>query len=206
MEPPRVKICGICRGGDAAAVAALAPDAMGFVFHPASPRAVRPAEVAAWTRGLPASIVKVGVFVDLPPAEVAAAVAEAGLDVAQLHGRESPSQCREVGAPVWKALHLERPLPAPVDAYPVDAFLVDGYASSSPGGTGVRADWDRAAAFAGAAPRPVWLAGGLHPGNVAEAIRRVRPYGVDVSSGVESRPGRKDLQKVKDFIEQCRTP
>ena len=96
-------------------------------------------------------------------------------------------------------------MPEPLDGYPVDAFLVDGYSSASPGGTGTVADWDAASAFVGTAPRPVWLAGGLEPGNVAEAIRRVRPHGVDTSSGVEARPGKKDLQKVKDFIDQCRT-
>lgn len=205
MPVPQVKICGICRSEDAEGVAALLPDAMGFVFHPSSPRAVTAPQVAEWTRALPAGIVKVGVFVNVPPAEVAAILEQAGLDVAQLHGRETPADCRAVGGAVWKALHLERPLPDPLIGYPVDAFLIDGYSSASPGGTGTQADWDAAAHFAQRAPGPVWLAGGLRPNNVAEAIRRVRPHGLDVSSGVEQRPGQKDLHQVKDFIAQCRS-
>lgn len=205
MAVPLVKICGICRKDDAEAVAGLLPDAMGFVFYPPSPRAVTAADVADWTRELPDGILKVGVFVDWTPAEVAAAVAEAGLDVAQLHGQETPDDCKRVGGTIWKALHMERPLADSPARYPVDAFLVDGYSSHSPGGTGTKTDWAAATAFVREAPRPVWLAGGLGPDNVAEAIRCVEPHGLDVSSGVEARPGKKDLHKVKDFIAQCRT-
>lgn len=205
MDFPHVKICGISCGEDAEAVASLLPDAMGFIFYPPSPRAVTAAQVAAWTRDFPSTIRTVGVFVDVPATEVAAMVAEAGLHVAQLHGREAPLHCRQVGGVIWKALNLEQPLPDPPSAYPVDAFLIDGYSSASPGGTGIRADWDAAAAFVASAPRPVWLAGGLGPDNVQEALRQVNPHGVDVSSGVEERPGKKDLHKVKDFIARCRT-
>ena len=118
MPGTRVKICGICRGDDAEAVAALAPDAMGFVFHPPSPRVVTAAQVADWTADIPAGIAKVGVFVDVAAPEVARIMEIAGLDVAQLHGRETPADCRGVGGRVWKALHLERPLPDPLKAYP----------------------------------------------------------------------------------------
>jgi phosphoribosylanthranilate isomerase len=201
-----VKICGLCRAGDVEAVGALAPDAMGFVFWPRSPRAVTPGQVGDWTRGLPPGIRKVGVFVDASVTEIRRAVDEAGLDVVQLHGAETPELCKAFDVPVWKALHLDRLPDGPLSGYPVDAFLVDSYSSTSPGGTGIAADWQAAAAFVEDAPRRVLLAGGLTPRTVREAIRVVGPWGVDVSSGVEAAPGRKDMHRVGAFIEQCRIP
>lgn len=197
-----VKICGIASRTDAEAVARLRPDAMGFVFWAGSPRAVTPREVASWP--LPPGILKVGVFVDAPPAEVARTVAAAGLDVAQLHGRETPADGVAVGGRVWKALRLGDPaMPSP-DGYRVDAFLLDRYSPESPGGTGRRADWELARRLVETLAAPAILAGGLDPDNVQDAVRAVRPWGVDVSSGVEASPGRKDLGKVRRFIEQCR--
>jgi len=200
-----VKVCGLSRAEDVEGVAALGPDALGFIFYPPSPRCVTPEAVSAWTRDLPAGIRKVGVFVDADPDELRRVRDVAGLDVLQLHGCETPARCAGLPGSVWKAVHLDRPGGALTEGYRVDAFLVDGYSSRSPGGTGVQTDWARAADFAAACTVPVLLAGGLRPDNVEEALRRVRPWGVDVSSGVEVAPGVKSLEHVKAFIETCRS-
>ncbi len=186
------------------AVAALKPNAMGFVFWRRSKRAVTPEQVAEWTRDLPASIWKVGVFVDSPLSEIGRAIKRANLDVVQLHGHEPPEVCNVIPVRVWKAVHLGRGDVEQADLYHVDAFLLDSYTAESPGGTGLVADWDRAREFVKTTRTPVLLAGGLTPENVREAIRKVKPWGVDVSSGVELRPGRKDVEKVRMFIQQCR--
>jgi len=200
-----VKICGLCRRDDVEAVAALQPDAVGFVLWPRSKRGVTVEQVAGWTRLIPASIRKVGVFVDASPAEVDTAMKQAGLEIAQLHGAESPETVAEVSYPVWKALSAtDKEWSRALSAYSVDAFLVDSYSTESPGGTGRVGDWKLAREVVKRSRFPVILAGGLHPGNVLPAIAEVRPWGVDVSSGVESSPGRKDIRLVKAFIEQCR--
>lgn len=224
-----VKICGLCSGADVQAVAALEPDALGFVFWSGSKRCVRPADVASWTRDLPPGLLKVGVFVDAALGEVENTVRAAGLDVVQWHGfpmtgnavkpMETPrprgaEALRAEGGPspaqmlesvrVWRVVHLDRGGPPPEEAAFVDAFLVDSYSADSPGGTGRVGNWAAAREFVARCEKPVVLAGGLTPENVAEAIRTVRPWGVDVSSGVELSPGRKDLQKVERFIRACR--
>lgn len=199
-----VKICGIASAADAQAVAALRPDAMGFVFWPRSKRAVRPEQVAPWTRDLPQDLLKVGVFVDAAPDEVARAVEVAGLDVAQLHGSEQPADFARAPHRLWRALSLrtvDEPVPA---GWSVDAFLVDTYSPASPGGTGAVGDWAVARSFVARCPVRTLLAGGLTPENVRAARDAVRPWGVDVSSGVEAAPGRKDLAAVKEFIRLCR--
>ncbi len=201
-----VKICGCCSAGDVEAIAGLKPDALGFVFWAGSERCVRADDVKAWTRGLPASIKKVGVFVDAARDEIRVVREEAGLDIVQIHGREDPDYCAGLGGDIWKAIHLNRPVPGSLEAYAdsVSAFLIDYGGDAQPGGTGRTVDWEAAARFVTAAPAKVVLAGGLHAGNVAEAINRVRPWGVDVSSGVEAKVGSKDINKVKDFIDACR--
>jgi phosphoribosylanthranilate isomerase len=199
-----VKICGIANRDDALAVAALKPDAMGFVFWQKSKRYAKPSVVGQWTAALPASILKVGVFVDAPPREVRNAVLAAGLDVAQLHGSENLPDYAGLGFKVWRVVRPGKDAAALADAWPVDALLVDTYSPEAPGGTGQVGDWDAARAFVAASRHRVLLAGGLKPDNVAEAIRAVQPWGVDVSSGVEERPGKKDLDKVREFIEKCR--
>lgn len=195
-----VKICGICSAEDAAASAELGADALGFIFWKPSKRFVAAEEVAAWTGGLPAGILKVGVFVDAPPDEIARTVSIARLDVVQLHGDliRPPAEVK-----VWRVLYPGKPTAfSPAD---VDAFILDSYSESSPGGTGVCCDWDAAARIVRDSKIPVILAGGLHPENVAEAVAKVRPWGVDVSSGVERTLRIKDLEKVKEFIANAKS-
>ncbi len=199
-----VKICGCRSGQDVEAVAARRPDAVGFILWPGSKRYVRPEWVRTWTRDLPATIRKVGVFVNADRDEIREAVDLAGLDVVQLHGEESPDLTRSLSGERWKAIHLNRPLAAPLDAYEVDALLLDHHGGDQPGGTGGAVDWNKAARFVSDAPVKVLLAGGLNPDNVAEAVEQVRPWGVDVSSGVETKDGGKDEKKVEDFIRACR--
>lgn len=200
----RVKICGITTAEDAAAAARAGADALGFVFVPGTPRYL-PAEVAAEIiGGLPPFVTPVGVFLDQPAEEILTTVSRCGLRVVQLHGGEPPELCRMIPVPVIKAFRIRGPEDlAPLAWYPARAFLLDAYVEGKPGGTGTAFPWKLAI---GATSRaPIVLAGGLTPENVAEAVRRVRPYGVDVSSGVESAPGRKDHRKMEEFIAHVRS-
>lgn len=199
-----VKICGLAREQDVRNVTALKPDAIGFVFWPHSKRAVEPDVVAKWVAEVPADIKKVGVFVNASLEELRRAVETAGLDVVQFHGDEPAGLVDQVKAERWKVVHLDRTPREAVKTYHVDAFLVDSYSAEAPGGTGRVADWNQAANFVKEQTTPVLLAGGLAPDNVMDALQSVRPYGVDVSSGVESEPGKKDLERVRAFIEACR--
>lgn len=199
-----VKICGIANREDADAVAELGPDAMGFNLWPGSKRYAEPEKVAEWARRVPAGILKVGIFVDASAGQVRETMQRTGLEVAQLHGKEQAEEFRNSGFRIWKALPLKAGIAEAAEGWSVDAFLVDTYSPQSPGGTGQVGDWVAARAFVEQAPARVLLAGGLTPDNVREAIRAVRPWGVDVSSGVEARPGRKDLDNVRAFIERCR--
>ncbi|MHB1598363.1 MAG: phosphoribosylanthranilate isomerase [Acidimicrobiales bacterium] len=195
-----VKICGITTEEDALLAVAMGADAVGFVFAP-SPRQVAVGKVAEIVRRLPAEIVTVGVFRDALPARVVEVVLAAGLGAAQLHGSESPEECAEVAEHVpmvLKAVAAQDPGLAAASRYKVTAILVD---APSPG-SGRVFDWRLAEHVPGV--RRLVLAGGLTPGNVGEAIRRVRPWGVDVSSGVESSPGHKDPSKVRAFVQAAR--
>jgi len=196
----KVKICGLTNVADAQQAAEAGADVLGFVFYEASPRHV-PIEVAARIiRELPPFIVKAGVFVDAPEDFVIRAIADCGLNLLQFHGGESPEYCRQFGLMSIKAFRIKDAESLQrLAEYPTEAWLLDSYAADKPGGTGEKFNWD----LAGEAQklgRPIFLAGGLTPGNVAEAVQRVHPYGVDVSSGVESAPGRKDHAKVQAFI------
>ena len=199
-----VKICGCRSREDLELIVAAGADAVGFIFWPGSKRYVEPAQVGAWWRDLAADTTRVGVFVDATEEAITRAVDEAGLDVVQFHGGESPDFCARIQARRWKAVHLNRPSDTPAEAYPVEAFVLDYHDGAQPGGTGQAVDWDEAARWVGAAATRVVLAGGLTPANVTEAVRRVQPWGVDVSSGVESSVGVKDAEQVREFIEQCR--
>lgn len=187
------------------AVVALKPDALGFVFWPQSKRAVQPSDVAVWTRDMPATIRRVGVFVDAEPEDILRTMELANLEIAQLHGAEQHSNFVNFPKPLWRAVRIPPGgLAVPPAGWSVAAYLLDTYSPEAPGGTGQAGDWETARQFVEHSPKPVLLAGGLTPENVREALMKVKPWGVDVSSGVESAPGRKDLEKVKRFIEQCR--
>lgn len=198
-----VKVCGLARREDARLTAQLYPDALGFIFWPKSPRAVTAEQVAEWTASVPPGILKVGVFVNQTVADVLAAFDTAGLDIAQLHGDEDAAYIAELDRPVWKAVHLDRQ-PSGLRDLPARAFLIDSGTKEQPGGTGKVADWERGASFVSETDTPVLLAGGLKAGNVASAIAQVSPWGVDVSSGVEKKPGVKDMLAVEEFILNAR--
>jgi len=198
----RWKVCGITSAEDAAAAAAAGADALGFVLWPGSPRAVTLEQAAAIVADLPAGVWRVGVFVDATPQDLAAAADRLALDFVQLHGDESPQACAAAPRPVWKALRLAPGTPPEAAqqlaaAYPEATLLIDAKVAGAYGGTGEEADWSVAAQLA--STRRVVLAGGLRAGNVAAAVARVRPWAVDVSSGVESAPGRKDVDKINAF-------
>lgn len=200
----KIKICGITNLDDALAAVISGADALGFVFHKASPRCVTPEVVRRITASLPPFILPVGVFVNEDIKVVRDLVDSCGLAIAQLHGDESAAYCEQLGRPVLKAIRLRDmgsflSLAEYKGRAGVRGFVVDTYSGAAYGGTGQTADWSLAAEAAKTAP--ILLAGGLTPENVGEAIIKVRPYGVDVSSGVETSPGKKDHAKVRAFIQ-----
>lgn len=203
MSGVRVKICGITNAEDAAAAVAAGADALGFVFHAKSPRVVEPPVVKRIVAGLPPFVLTVGVFVNEEAKRVRDIMDDCGLTLAQLHGDESAAYCELLGRPALKALRLRGPesllsLAEFKGRAGIRGFVLDAYSEAAYGGTGSVADWPLAATVAMTVP--VLLAGGLTPDNVREAIDAVHPYGVDVSSGVEAAPGRKDHRKIEAFI------
>jgi phosphoribosylanthranilate isomerase len=197
----RVKICGISDVENALAAAEAGADAIGFVFAPSRRRVTsqRAREIAD---ELPPFVTKVGLFVDAGADVILHHVESVGLDVVQLHGTEAPDFCAALGRPVLKAIRVKDATSlAAMDDYRVSAFLLDSYDPEVAGGTGRVFNWDLAARVNGR--HRVILSGGLTPQNVGEAIARVRPYGVDVSSGVET-DGRKDPVKIREFVVQAR--
>jgi phosphoribosylanthranilate isomerase len=202
-RPVKIKICGLTDPDQARACAELGADAIGFVFFPKSPRHLTRDLARAISRALPPETHRVGVFVDAPEATLIDLIDAVGLTAVQLHGRETPDLIRRIqqhGTQVIKGLFAARP-PYLKDAhrYPADAILAECGAGKLPGGNAETWDWSTARAIA--QTRPLILAGGLTPENVARAIAQARPWAVDVSSGVESAPGQKDLQKVAAFIQ-----
>ncbi len=195
----RVKVCGITNAEDALRAVDLGADALGFVFYPKSPRNIPPAEAAGIVRQLPPFVASVGVFVDAAYEEIDGILSECGLTAVQLHGCEPPDFCGRFRVKVIKAFRVrEGTLPAGIDRYRTDAILLDTFHEALPGGTGETFAWD-VAVKAKRFGRLI-LAGGLKVDNVREAVESVRPYGVDVSSGVESSPGRKDPKKLAAFV------
>ncbi len=199
----RVKICGITSTDDALASVEAGADALGFVFVPGTPRLVQPEAAERIVAQLPPFVTAVGVFVDQPLDEVLCIAARCNLQAVQLHGHEPEAFSRRIPLKVIKALRVRdadslRILPT----YPAHAFLLDAFVEGQLGGTGTAISWELAAQAKGRAP--IILSGGLRPDSVGPAVRRVRPYGVDVSSGVETCPGRKDHQKVREFIAAVR--
>lgn len=215
MARTRVKICGITRAADALAAAQAGSDAIGFNFWPGTPRRIDVGEARAIAAAMPPFVTIVGLFVDPQPDEVRSVLAEVPLDLVQFHGHEPPELCRAFGRPYIKAV----PVPAGsaqsglleyAARYPDAAgLLFDAPPSGGlPGGTGRTFDWD---ALPRESPRPLVLSGGLTVANVAGAIRTVRPWAVDVSSGVEAigpdgKPakGIKDPERIRAFIEEVR--
>jgi phosphoribosylanthranilate isomerase len=197
----RVKICGITRLDDARAALDAGADALGFVFWPDSPRCVSMDAAAAIIRTLPTTITPVGVFVNQPFDEVARVARTVGLRAVQLHGDEPVEQCATLPYPCFKAVAVSPSTdPAQVAAWPAFVLpLLDAHDPVRRGGTGLTVDWEVAARIARL--RPVILAGGLRPENVEDAIAQVEPYGVDVSSGVEERPGIKDPRRIRALVE-----
>lgn len=210
MKLPRIKVCGLRRAEDAAMAVELGAWAIGFVFWSKSPRAVTPTAARRIIDSVTArGILKVGVFVDATVDEMLAAIDAAKLSAVQLHGAESASTCIEVKARlpnirVFKALRPRagEKLDAATYAESCDALLVDAHSTIMPGGTGQRADWTAAAEISKIAP--LILAGGLNEANVNTALATVRPFALDVSSGLESAPGEKDHSKMRAFFEQAR--
>ncbi|HAV63213.1 MAG TPA: phosphoribosylanthranilate isomerase [Verrucomicrobiales bacterium] len=203
----KVKICGITSARDAQDTVAAGADALGFMFYPQSKRFITSDAAREIISGLPADVLRVGVFVNADRREVHRIIEATGINAVQFHGEESPEFCEEFRAlKVWKAFRIENEDSLrTVRRFPnVDAWLLDSHVSGAHGGTGQVFDWGLAIK-AKSLGRPVILAGGLHPGNVVDAVRQVQPAGIDVSSGVELAPGRKDPAKVRALIEAVKT-
>ncbi len=199
----RIKICGLQETEHAVKAAELGADFLGFVFA-ASPRKVTPDQARDIIRKLPGSAARVGVFVDERPEVINETVSYCGLDLVQLHGRETPGQCRHIRCPVIKGFRVrDAGSLAEMEQYrgAVEMFLLDTYVRGVAGGTGRAFDWSLARQAGNLGK--IMLAGGLNPENVRAAIDAARPYGVDVSSGVET-GGTKDMAKIAAFIGQVR--
>ena len=200
----KVKICGITNLADGMAAAEAGADALGFMFYEQSPRNISVEAASGMASQLPPFVLKVGVFVNAPEDLVVRAIRECGLNLLQFHGDEPPEYCLQFGLMSMKALRVRDAASLQVlKDYPTDAWLLDAYSPEKAGGTGETFNWDLALE-ARDWGRPIFLAGGLTPENVAEAVRRARPYGVDVSSGVEAAPGKKDHAKVRAFIQAAK--
>ncbi|MGH9253485.1 MAG: phosphoribosylanthranilate isomerase [Vicinamibacterales bacterium] len=198
-----VKICGITRLADALHAARHGADALGFVFWRESPRYIEPARAAGIVAALPQGVMTVGVFVNEPVDAIREVVAQTGVSAVQLHGDEPAEYAAALGWPVLRAVNLDE-AEQTCPAWPVNTtFLVDTADRLRRGGTGRLVNWDRAAALA--RTQRIVLAGGLTDANVADAIVKVGPFGVDVSSGVEDTPGVKNAEKVARFLESARS-
>lgn len=197
-----IKVCGITRLVDARHALQEGATALGFVFWPRSPRAIAPDEAAEIIAALPAGVRTVGVFVNEPVEEILRVIDTTGIQAVQLHGEETPQYSERIRRPILKWVALDEALVASRE-WPADTtLLLDASDPVRRGGTGVAVDWTSAGKIARHCR--IVLAGGLTPLNVEEAIRTVRPFGVDVSSGVEQAPGIKDLEKVSMFVANAR--
>ncbi len=183
-----VKICGITNRDDAMAAVDAGATALGFIFYPKSPRHATAPMLAPWLHEIPPQVLKVGVFVDEAPETIEALASQIGLNVAQLHGSETPDR-HPRNLTIWKGMRVRDGI-VPAPDYPADAILLDGP------GNGQTFNW----ALARQIQRHLVLAGGLTPENVRQAIDTTNPYGVDIASGIESIPGRKDHTRMKQFI------
>lgn len=200
----RVKICGITRLQDLHAACDAGADALGFVFYEKSPRHVSISAAAALLGELPPFVQSVGLFVNADPAFVESVLQAVPLDLLQFHGDETPVDCERFGRPYLKAVRVTAAtdlLKCAADFDAARGLLLDAYVPGIPGGTGERFDWSLIPANL---PKPLVLSGGLTPDNIAEAVQRVRPWAVDVSSGVEMTKGIKDPHKMAQFIAKAK--
>jgi phosphoribosylanthranilate isomerase len=200
----RVKICGITNLADAQAAVAVGADVLGLNFYEGSPRRVSMKTAAEIANQLPPFVMRAGVFVNADEELVTRAIGECGLSLLQFHGDEPPEFCAQFGLMSMKAFRIRdaeslKQLPR----FQTDAYLLDAFSPEARGGTGEKFNWELAIE-AQKFGKPIFLAGGLTPENVADAVRKVRPFGVDVASGVESAPGQKDTSKVRAFIRAVR--
>jgi phosphoribosylanthranilate isomerase len=201
----RVKICGITNVADGQSAAEAGADMIGLMFYEHSPRHVTVKEAGAISLALPPFVLRVGVFVNPTEELVTHAIGECKLSLLQFHGDESSEFCTQFGLMSMKAFRIRDAASlAALANYETDAFLLDAFSSEARGGTGEKFNWNLAVE-AQKFGRPIFLAGGLTPENVAEAVRKAQPFGVDVSSGVESAPGKKDHAKVKAFIQAAKS-
>ena len=204
MNPCKIKICGITNPIDAFHAVDAGADALGFVFYKKSPRHVSPNVVKSIVSDLPPFVLPIGVFVNEEPQVVRDVMDECGLAFAQIHGDETADYCESLGRPVLRGIRLrDRATFLAMAEYKgrsrIRGFIVDAFSDAAYGGTGKTPDW--ALAAEAARSFSVLLAGGLTPDNVQKAVQSVRPYGVDVSSGVEATPGKKDPAKIQAFVE-----
>lgn len=199
----RVKICGITSAEDAATAVEAGADALGFVFVPGTPRLVHLDVAERIVKDLPPFVTAVGVFVDQSLDDILRIADRCRLRAVQLHGNEPEAFSRRIPFTVIKAIRVRGAEDLrPIGTYPAHAFLLDAFVEGQAGGTGTPISWELARQAVGKAP--IILSGGLKPETVIRAVRTVRPYGVDVSSGVERSPGRKDHKKVREFIAAVR--
>jgi phosphoribosylanthranilate isomerase len=196
----RIKICGITRGEDGLAAVRQGADAIGLVFYPPSPRSVTLEQAQAITAVLPPFVTVVGLVVDESRDRLQELVGSVRIDLLQFHGNENPADCNGLGRPWIKAIRMREGIDLIAlrgDYQEASALLLDAYEPDKPGGTGSRFDWER---IPSSMASDIILAGGLNPDNVESAVRRVRPYAVDVSGGVEFTKGIKDEGKIAAFI------
>ena len=208
MSKTWIKICGITQHRDALAACELGADAIGLVFYPPSSRAISVNQIEGIVSGLPKQVTVVALFVDPTVEEVNQVIATGMIDLLQFHGEETPAYCQSFGLPTMKAFRVgkDHDLQKSVALYrESELILLDAYEKDAPGGTGKLFDWDVAIKAAQSKELKLVLAGGLNPDNVQEAVIRVGPFGVDVSSGVESSPGKKDIALIEKFIEGVRS-
>jgi phosphoribosylanthranilate isomerase len=201
----RVKICGVTNVADALAAVEAGADMIGLMFYEGSLRHIALATAVEISQALPLFVLRVGVFVNPVETLVTRAIAGGGLNLLQFHGDETSDFCTQFGVMSMKALRVrDAESLKQLENFHTDAFLLDAHSQSGLGGTGEQFNWELASE-AMKSGKPIFLAGGLTPDNVADAVRKVRPFAVDVSSGVESAPGKKDPAKMRAFVQAVRS-
>ncbi len=200
----KIKICGITNLADGLAAVEAGADALGLNFYEKSPRHISLKTAAEISKQLPPFVMRVGLFVNAPEDLVTRAIGECSLTMLQFHGDEAPEFCTQFGLMSMKAFRIrDAESFKQIPEFHTDAYLLDAFSPEARGGTGEKFNWDLAIE-AQKFGKPIFLAGGLTPENVADAVRKVRPFGVDVSSGVESSPGKKDHAKMRAFVQAVR--